>query len=227
MSGTVALPINPTIVERSAQLRAAFASESPLADLVIIPDLLSTVYLEQALAGCDAAPLATFCGYAPADDPQAVRNEFFEPVEGPLYVTIHQRPTGPIPQLQELHDLFVAEQTLVAMEALTGIALSRDGHRSVLTSWGPWSFLGRHCDAATGSRPNRLVISLSLTRSWQRRFGGLTGFQWNGTGPTLWVEPHLNTAVVFRAFLGSVHWVEQIAGDAPERTRYTWTMVYA
>lgn len=227
MTASVANPINPAVLERSASIREAFQSETPLPGFVLIPDLLTPLHLDDALAGCVGARVATFCGHAPEDDPRAVRNEFFEPIEGRLYITIHQRPVEPVPQLRRLHELFVAEETLAAMEEMTGITLSREGHRSVLTSWGPWSFLGPHTDAASAGRPNRLIVSLSLTRRWEPGFGGITGFQWNGAGPTAWLQPQLNNAALFRPFDGSFHWVEQIAGDAPDRLRYTWTMEYA
>jgi hypothetical protein len=227
VTASTAIPINRAVLDRSDALRDAFQAPTPLPGFVIVSNFLTREHLEQALAGCDGAKVATFCGHAPEEDPLAVRNEFFEPVEGRLYITIHQRPVEGVPLLRALHDLLVAEETLVAMESLTGIALSRDGHRSVLTSWGPWTFLGPHTDAASAGRPNRLIVSLSLTRHWDRRFGGITGFQWNGAGPTVWVEPRLNNAVIFKAFEGSVHWVEQIAGDAPDRLRYTFTMEYA
>lgn len=227
MTATTAIPINAAVLERSDAVRAAFQAPAPLPGFVIIPDFLTAEYLERALAGCDGANVATFCGHAPEDDPEAVRNEFFEPVEGRLYITIHQRPVGPVPLLRALHERLVAEETLAAMERLTGITLSGEGHRSVLTSWGPWTFLGPHTDATSAGRPNRLILSLSLTRRWDRRFGGITGFQWNGAGPTVWVEPLLNNVVIFKAFEGSWHWVEQIAGDAPDRLRYTFTMEYA
>jgi hypothetical protein len=208
-------------------VRESFQSERPLPGFSVVPGFLAPWCLEQALQGCDGAELATFCGHAPLDDPQAVRNEFFEPVEDRLYITIHHRPLRPVPQHEALHERFVAEETLAAMEALTGITLSREGHRSVLTSWGPWSFIGPHSDAFLAGRPTKLIISLSLTRRWDPAYGGITGFQWDRTGPTTWVTPELNTAVLFRPFAGSYHWVEQVAGDAPERLRYTWTMEYA
>jgi hypothetical protein len=227
VTASIAMPINPAVLARADAIRDAFQSEEPLPGFVIVRDFLAPDQLEQALAGCDQAQVANFCGHAPQDDPRALRNEFFEPVEGHVYVTIHQRAVEPVPQLDALQELFTAEPTLAAMERLTGMELSRHGHRSVLTAWGPWSFLGPHTDATRAGRPNRVLISLSLTRRWDVRYGGLTGFQWNGSGPAIRVEPKLNSAVIFRAFPGSVHWVEQVGGDAPDRLRYTWTMEYA
>ena len=224
---SAAIPINPAVLAGAESIRDAFQRNTPLTDFVIVTDFLDQRLLEQALIGCDQARLATFCGHAPLDDPDDLRNEFFEPVEGRLYVTIHHRPVEPVPMLQALHDLFVMEETIAAMEQLTGVVLSRKDHRSVLTAWGPWSFLRPHTDASDRTRANGLIVSLSLTRNWDTRYGGMTGFQWNAAGPTTWVAPQLNTAVLFRPFAGSVHWVEQISGDAPDRLRYTFTMQYA
>jgi hypothetical protein len=214
---------NPVVLARTDEVRAAFQAETPLPGFVIVPDLLSEYWLQEALAGCDASELSTWCGYAIDEDMRVLRNEFCEPREGPIYVTVHQRPVQPVPQLQDLHARFVAPSTLDALRELTGIPLKPEGHRSVLTSWGPWSFLTQHTDA---NRPNRLLVSLSLTRRWSPRFGGITGWRWAGVKETVWVEPHLNNAVLFAPFSGSDHWVEQIASDAPGRLRFTWTMEY-
>jgi hypothetical protein len=90
--------------------------------MLILPEFLTPEALELALAGCRHAHLATFCGHRPAGGRQPLRNEFFEPIQGHEYVTIHQRPPEPVPELQALHELFAKEATVTAFENLTGLS---------------------------------------------------------------------------------------------------------
>jgi hypothetical protein len=218
--------LNPPVLERRTSICRAFQSAEPLPAFAVVGDFLCESRLADALAGCRSAELATFCGYSPTGEERDLRNEFREPEEGPVYVTIHERPVRPVPQLLALGESMTAPETLQALQEMTGIELAEQGHRGVLTCWGPWSFLGPHTDAGPQTRPNRLIISLSLTQGWDSRHGGHTGFAWGGVPPLISLPPRLNTAILFAPHAGSFHWVEQIAGDAPPRVRFTWTMEY-
>lgn len=220
------LPINPSLLGYLRALRALFQSEFPLPGFVVIPDFLTAEALSNALEGCHSAEYATFCGYSPTGDPRDIRAEFCEPREDYTYATIHERPVSEIPQLTRLYEAFATAETRRVLAEMTGIELREIGFPSVLTCWGPWSFLEPHTDAGTPSRPTRLVVSLSLTERWDPRHGGATTFWWTGSPRSVTIQPQLNTAVLFAPHPGSFHWVEQIAGDAPPRSRFTWVLPY-
>ena len=219
-------PLASHVSDRLARLALQFAQPDPLPGLVVVPDFLSPAALQLALTAADTAELDTFCGHADPQDPGNLRNEFFKPVPDRVYCTIHQRPRKRSAAMKSLHAAFCAPPMLEQMRQLSGEPIGDSNHGSVLTAWGPWSFLREHCDFGDPQQPNLLVVSLSLTCEWSPEFGGMTGFAWNGRPPVLRVAPTLNTAVVFRPHKGSIHWVEQIAGTAPRRQRYTWTMEY-
>ena len=219
------MAIHPAVLRDLDGLRARFQSGSPLPRWVTIPDFLAPEALDAALAECRLAELATFCGYLPTADASVVRNAFCEPNEDHVYVTVHERCVKPLPGLARLGEALATPSTVRALSEMTGLELSAsDG--DVLTCWGPWSFIQPHDDVGDPDQPARLVISLSLTTRWDARHGGVTVWACEGTGRAVRLEPRLNNAVLFAPAPGALHWVEQVAGEAPRRTRFTWTLRY-
>lgn len=218
-------PLNPSLLKRRDEIRRGFQSDNPLPQFQVVPDFLRGSILDRVLAGCRNAQYSTFCAYCEPTDRKKVLSEFCEPREGPLYVTVHQRPTYPIRELEWLSELFNTSEALAAVADLTGISAKRcdDG---VLTCWGPETFVEAHTDYVP-QRRQKLVLSLSLTEQWDHSYGGTTVFAWTGLGRAVRMPPRLNTAVLFVPFSGSFHWVEQISKNAPAKRRFTWTLFFS
>jgi Rps23 Pro-64 3,4-dihydroxylase Tpa1-like proline 4-hydroxylase len=161
-----------------------------------------------------------------SDEGVSIANEFAEPEEDGVYVTIHQRPSQPMPALERLNLAFGSRDMVKLMAQLYGGMLSDKGHCGVLTCWGPHAFIDPHTDQGTDAEPSRIAIALSLTDGWNPDHGGKTYFQWEDGGRIVCVRPRLNNAIIFATSKDSNHWVEQISGEAPERTRFTWTFSY-
>jgi len=219
------LPISTEVYERWDSICEAFSSPDPLPHFVVIPNFLNPAFLAKMKSGCQNARLETFCGRIGNEDAD-IENSFSEPEENQVYVTIHQRPRDPLPELDEINDSFSSPQMVELMSKLYGARLNAQGHCGVLTSWGPHSFIEPHTDQGTPEAPSRLAIALSLTEQWRPEYGGATYFEWGDQSQMVRVQPRFNNAVLFETFSGSYHWVEQISGDAPPRTRFTWTFSY-
>lgn len=216
----MSLPINPFVVRRSAELRESFRSPDPLPKFMIIPNFLRRSLARDVLAGCERARYFTYCAYQPpgSDD---LQYEFREPESGPAYLSIHQRARRSIPEIDDLSERFSTTEAIEAVSALTGLKLSTVHRPTVLTCWGPQSFIGPHTDYTPGHAP-RLVLSISLTRGWRRSYGGSTFFAWSGADRVVRLQPRLNTAMLFVPTARSVHWVERVAMSAPPKRRFTW-----
>ncbi len=219
------LPIAPSVMRSRSAIRDSFHSDYPLPRFAVIPNFLRQTLIKPLVRACQQAEYATFCAYRGSKDGE-MRNEFCEPNEGFLYLSIHQRPTRPVEELVRLRHLFAEPQTIAEISEIAGIKLDRLIEPDALTCWGPESFLEGHTDHSPGSTA-KLVVSLSLTTAWRATFGGTTVFAWRGLNRAVRVRPRLNTAVLFTPFSGSWHWVEQISENAPPRRRFTWTVFFS
>ncbi len=217
--------INPDVLRDRAALRARFQSGLPLPKWLVIWDFLAPEALDIALEECRTVEMATFCSYQLTEDSPVVLNAFGEPNAEHVYVTVHARPVHPLPRLSRLGEALATREAVQALSEMTGLKLTaQDG--DVLTGWEPWSFFQPHDNRGNPEDLARLVVSLSLTTRWEPHYGGTTVWACESTGAAVRLEPRLNTAVVFTPTAGSLHWVEQLTGHAPRRTRFTWTLRY-
>jgi len=215
-------------LSRLDELKAAFAAEAPLPGFVVVDDFLSPSALESATSEIRGTATSTYTVWSEDGDPLHLKCGFVEPNETYYYLTVHRRPTSPLPTLDRLAAALGAPPVLEIMRALTGRPISRLGMPCVLTAWDPGDFLGEHCDAGPVDRPAQLIVSLSLTLTdtWSERYGGCTKFSWDGSEREVTTWPHTNRAVIFAPHRGSLHWVERLTREAPARTRFTWTLHY-
>jgi len=218
--------LNPLIGKHAAAIHEAFRDQEPLPDFLIIKDFLSRSALEHALNGCARAHLEDYAVWSESSDSSQLVSGFGPPDPECSFLTYHQRSREPLVELEDVGAALASPEVLALLSELTGERLSRLGLPHVLTSWGPGCFLGEHCDAGPSDKPAKLVIALSLTKYWERGFGGATQFAWSGSGRRVTTWPRLNQAALFRPHLGSIHWVEHIAEHAPYATRFTWTLHY-
>jgi hypothetical protein len=216
--------IAPSILRRSTAIRKSFHSNDPLPRFTVIENFLRPGILRDAVRGCQKGRYSTFCAYSSTQEMREVHEEFREPDEASIYLSVHERMRSQIP-LDCLCEAFEEKATIDALSELTGIPLSRSSG-GLLTSWQPGSFLERHTDHAPGSK-EKLAVSLSLTGRWHPSYGGMTVFAWGGVPRRVLVPPRRNTAVLFAPYSRSYHWVEQIAAQAPPRRRFTWTVHFS
>jgi hypothetical protein len=217
--------LSASTLRGTQEFRRAFRADEPLPDFLVVEGFLEPVWIARLLSGIEKAEFGTFGAYTPTGKPDDMRFEFHEPSQSHCYVTIHQRPRQPIPELIAARAAMAAPATVRALAALTGLPLRALSELDALTCWGPGSFIGRHSDSAYG-RSHQLAVSLSLTRAWTAGLGGLTTFAWEGLSQSVTLTPSLNTAALFVPNDRSAHWVSQVEPSAPPRTRYTWTLFY-
>lgn len=216
--------ISPSVLRRSTTIRKSFHSNQPLPRFTVIQDFLRPRLLRDALTGLRKGRYSTFCAYSRSPDMRDVKEEFREPDEDAIYVSVHERLRSSAP-LDFLREAFEDDATIESLSKMTGIPLKKSSG-GLLTSWQPGSFLECHTDHAPGS-DFKLVVSLSLTARWHASYGGIGVFSWGDFPSRVHVPPRRNTAVLFAPHSRSYHWVEQVAEHAPPRRRFTWTVCFS
>lgn len=219
------MPIAKRLLSAPNEVRERFVGDLPLPDFVVVTDFLETHLASEVLREALDAPYATWCGYSLTGKEADLKAHFCEPNDQAFFVTVHQRPTRPIPLLDKIGKSFAQPEVMQALREMTGLPLNemRPFGSEILTRWTPGSFLNAHTDAGPKERPTQLVISLSLTANWCPDFGGSTMFKWEGSDQSIETWPLFNSAVLFRAHPGSTHWVNRVE-DHARSSRFTFTL---
>jgi hypothetical protein len=213
------------VIEHLALHRLSYAAGRPIDRWHTLPGFLDQGVAARIWRACQGADFRTFCGYMRPGE-RGYRNEFHEPDPENTYISVHRRSEQLDPLLRELEQAMGSEQTLEVLRELTGEPLRRLGRVSTLTCWDPESFATPHTDSGAAEGGARLVLWVWFTESWQDSFGGMTGFQWPSMAEPYTLLPEFNRAVLFRPFGGSFHWVTPITEQAPQKSRFTWTLHY-
>ncbi len=208
------------------QLHEDFASREPLAGFVVIPNFLTDELFREVQEFARNVSMRRYCVYSRTGSVTDLEKGFCEPHPDFYYLTTHSR-------MFEWHGLPSHIERLVSspdmieyLSNLSGISLTGHQIPGTLTGWNAGDFLGEHCDEGDSNRPNKLVISLSLTSDWNSEYGGTTHYKWTGGKQEVVIMPTGNVATVFAPGEHSVHWVSPIAANAPTGRRYTWTLDY-
>jgi Rps23 Pro-64 3,4-dihydroxylase Tpa1-like proline 4-hydroxylase len=219
-------PISPTVLREHSALREAFQSDDLLPQFAAIPNFLRRSVAREIRTVCERGHYATFCAYSTPDAQSDLHNEFCEPNNSDVYVTIHKRLRAPVPRLVQFDEVFRSRETIQELAAITGLRLTRALAPGVLTYWPPGGFLEAHTDHSEETEA-KLVLSISLSGRWHASYGGATVYAWGRMDRTVRLQPQLNTAVLFTPFPGSWHWVEQVSEKAPPLRRFTWTVFFS
>lgn len=219
-------PLSPRIAALHEPIQQLMAAEDTLPGLAILSVLLDTRLTDELADAASAAPFEDYCVWSPTGDGRDLRRGFTRPDPAYAHLSVHQRCRTPLPAFDEAARTLGTPQILKWLSSACGVVLDHLDPRHVLTRWPAGGFLGPHTDAGGPEVPVSLVLSISLTRKWDRAWGGATVFSWEGSDRRVVSWPQLGQVALFRPHPGSLHWVERIHPDAPSQTRHTWTLHY-
>ena len=116
-------------------------------------------------------------------------------------------------------------ETVLLLSNITGLPLTkmRPLNSGIFIKMVSGNFLEDHTDFGPSNNHTKLVISLSLTKNWQKSFGGATIYHWGRFKKRIF--PRFNEAVLFIPHEKSLHKVVRVTEKA-NVSRYTMTFHY-
>jgi Rps23 Pro-64 3,4-dihydroxylase Tpa1-like proline 4-hydroxylase len=217
------LPISDYYLDNPDKLCCQFNARDPLRKFALIGDFFKSEVAERIYEFCEQSHFPQLFKYYVREDLDLPYIDAERDIDCVFaQKRIEQTPTD----LSEMKATIGSPRIREFLTAATGINMTdRSDFATSLTLMGPGDRIERHDDADGGQQVVRLVVVLSLAKSWSAENGGVAKYQWSDVDHCVEVVPRFNEAVLFGPFPGATHWVTPVRRGAP-RGRYALTMSF-